>query len=206
MAYQLKLVDLANLPPADGFLSAREKTFLETLKLPKRRTEWLGGRFALKQLILPGEGEDLSRVEVLPQAGGKPQLWLDKAVCPAAFSITHSHGWAGAAVSWEERFLGIDLEKVEHRISAWADDFFHPQERTADDDAFLTALWTKKEAVSKLLGTGLSLNSFDLRCLGNKVEFYGGAQAAYRLLGEPEIVLQTWPEPDGFMLSVAYAR
>ena len=206
MKYQIKFVDLTSLPPADRILSERESAFYQTLKLPKRRTEWLGGRFALKQLLLPKPGADLTRVQVLPQEGGKPQVLLDGAPYTGAFSITHSHGWAAAAISRECRFLGIDLEKVEHRINAWAEDFFHPQERLQTDDAFLTALWTKKEAVVKLLGTGLSLNSFDVRFVGDKISFYGEALKVYRAMGEPDIRLEVAPKPQGFMLSVAYAQ
>ena len=206
MKYQIKLVDLTGLPPAERLLSAKEKAFYQTLKFPKRRAEWLGGRFALKQLLLPEPGADLTRVEVLPSASGKPVVYVDGSLYTGAFSITHSHGWAAAGMSEECRFLGIDLEKVEHRISAWAEDFFHPQERTRMDDEFLTALWTKKEAVVKLLGTGLSLNSFDVRFVQDKVVFYGPALEVYRSLGGPDIKLEVSPQPEGFMLCVAYAR
>ena len=206
MKYQIKFVDLTNLPPAERILSARELAFYQTLKLPKRRTEWLGGRLALKQLLLPQPGADVSRAEILPHEGGKPQVYVDNAPYTGAFSITHSHGWAAAAISQECRFLGIDLEKVEHRINAWAEDFFHPQERQSMDDSFLTALWTKKEAVVKLLGAGLSLNSFDVRFVGDKISFYGEALQVYRSLGEPEIKLELSSRPQGFMLCVAWAR
>ena len=42
MTYQLEVVDLQNLPPALSVLSERENAFFQTLKLPKRKTEWLG--------------------------------------------------------------------------------------------------------------------------------------------------------------------
>lgn len=206
MTYRTEFVDLSGLPPADRILSARETAFYETLKFPKRRTEWLGGRFALKTLVCGLEGVSAARVEVLPREGGKPALLVDGKQSSLAFSITHSRGWAAAAVSRECRFLGVDLEKTERRIAAWAEDFFHPSERTSMDDAFLTALWTKKEAVSKLLGTGLSLNSFDLRFVGGKIEFYGPALEVYRAMGSPEITLETRPAPAGFVFSAAYAR
>ena len=207
MLYQVKFVDLSCLPPADRVLSEKELAFFQTLKFPKRRTEWLGGRLALKTLVAQAARVSLTQVEVLPQeTSGKPQLLVRGESAKWAYSITHSHGWAAAAVSQECRFLGIDLEKIQHRIHAWAEDFFHLQELTAMDDAFLTALWTRKEAVVKLLGTGLTLNSFDLRCAGQQIVFYGKALQVYQSLGAPQITLQTHEEPAGFMFSAAYAR
>ncbi|MGN0025000.1 MAG: 4'-phosphopantetheinyl transferase family protein [Candidatus Avelusimicrobium sp.] len=207
MPYQLKVVDLSGLPPADGILSERERAFYETLRFPKRRTEWLGGRFALKQLAAEVFGKtDLRQVEVLPHESGKPVLWVGGDPCHLAFSITHSSGYAAAAVSTTNKFLGIDLEKTEHRIEAWAKDFFHPSELTDGSDAFLTALWTQKEALVKLLGTGLSLNSYEVRCVNGIPQFFGSAQDAYSALGAPEISVHTCELISGFMFSAAYGN
>lgn len=207
MPYQLKVVDLSDLPPADGILSERERAFYETLRFPKRRTEWLGGRFALKQLAAEALGlTDLRQAEVLPHESGKPVLTVGAKPCNLAFSITHSSGYAAAAVSTANRFLGIDLEKTEHRIEAWAKDFFHPSELTDGSDAFLTALWTQKEALVKLLGTGLSLNSCDVRCVNGKPQFFGPALDVYNSLGAPEISVQTRELISGFMFSAAYGN
>ena len=207
MPYQLKAVDLSSLPPADGILSERERAFYETLRFPKRRTEWLGGRFALKQLVC-GQllRTDLRQAEVLPHESGKPVLLVGGKPCNLAFSITHSRGFAAAAVSATHEFLGIDLEKTEHRIDAWAADFFHPSELTSRDDAFLTALWTQKEALVKLLGTGLSLSSYDVRCVDGKPQFFGPALDVYNKLGAPEICVETRELLPGFMFSAAYAK
>lgn len=207
MPYQLKVVDLSGLPPADGMLSQRERAFFEKLRFPKRRTEWLGGRFALKQLAAEALGlTDLRQAEVLPHESGKPVLWVGGAPCPLAFSITHSCGYAVAAVSTTNRFLGIDLEKTEHRIEAWANCFFHPSELTDGGDAFLTALWTQKEALVKLLGTGLSLNSYDVRCVNGRPQFFGPALDVYNAIGAPEISVQTCGLISDFMFSAAYGN
>ncbi len=207
MPYQLKVVDLSSLPPADGILSERERAFYQTLRFPKRRTEWLGGRFALKQLAAEALGlTDLRQAEVLPHESGKPVLLVGGEPCNLAFSITHSRGFAAAAVSATYEFLGIDLEKTEHRIDAWANDFFHPSELAARDDAFLTGLWTQKEALVKLLGTGLSLSSYDVRCVDGKPQFFGPALDVYNKLGAPEICVETRELLPGFMFSAAYAK
>ena len=206
MSCQLKVVDLTCLPPAEEILGAKESAFFQTLRFPKRRTEWLGGRFALKELVRQATGADKKEIEILPQPSGKPLLRVGENPCPLAFSITHSHGFAAAALSAEDAFVGIDLEKVAHRIEAWAKDFFHPSELTGEGDNFLTALWTQKEALVKVLGTGLSLNSYDVRCVNGRAEFYGPALAAYEKLGRPALEMKTWELVPGFMFTQACGK
>ena len=206
MSCQIKEVDLNGLPPADEILSEREAAFFQTLRFPKRRVEWLGGRFALKELARAACGASCREIEVLPQPSGKPALTVGGKSVPLAFSLTHSHGWAVAALSADERFVGIDLEKIEHRLDAWAKDFFHLSELSGTGDKFLTALWTQKEAVVKVLGTGLSLNSYDVRCIDGKPFFFGPAREAYDRLGSPALTLQTDERIPGFMFTLAHGH
>lgn len=207
MEYLLEVIDLKNLPPAPDVLSQREEAFYSTLKLPKRKTEWLGGRVALKKVLAQLVRLPLKKIEILPQEGnGKPQILLAGEKSTLPFSITHSNGYAVAAVAPTAKYIGIDLEKVAHRIDAWKQDFFHPTELTAQDDAFLTSLWTQKEAVVKLLGTGLSVNSFDVRCVNGQVQFFGRAQKIYEGLGSPSISLETSSLIPGFAFSLALGK
>lgn len=206
MSCQLKVVDLNCLPPAEEILGAKESAFFKTLRFPKRRTEWLGGRLALKDLVQQATGAAKKEIEILPQTSGKPLLFVGGKPCLLPFSITHSHGFAVAGLSSEGTFLGIDLEKIAHRIDAWAKDFFHPTELTGTDDTFLTALWTQKEALVKVLGTGLSLNSYDVRCVNGRAEFYGPALAAYEKLGCPALEIKTWELVPGFMFTQAVGK
>lgn len=204
---QLEIVNLDQLPPSDSVLSEREQLFLNMLKLPKRKTEWLGGRVALKKAISAIVRVSVKAVEVLPQENtGKPQVFIGGEKSALPFSITHSHGFAVAAVAPDDKYVGIDLEKIAPRISAWKQDFFHPSELTADSDEFLTALWTQKEAVVKLLGTGLAINSYDVRCVKGNVQFFNRALQIYQSLGSPKISLQTSTLISGFQFSVASGR
>ena len=207
MAYQIEIVDLTHLPPADGILSPREQAFYQTLRFPKRRSEWLGGRFALKQVV--GKlchVDNLKQIEVLAQKSGKPKLMIGGSISSLAYSITHSNGFAVAAASATEQLLGIDLEKIEHRIDAWKHDFFHPDELTRDGDEFLTALWTQKEALAKLLGTGLSLRSNEICCVEGVPRFAGRALAIYQQLGSPLLTVTTSALLPGFMFTVAVEK
>lgn len=207
MAASVKIVDLQQLPPSEQFLSEWESVFLTTLRLPKRRNEWLGGRFALKTLVAAVENVALQQVEVFPQENtGKPLLTVRGKALQLPYSITHSHGFAAAAIAPQEKYIGIDLEKIAPRIDAWKTDFFHPSELTGEGDAFLTALWTQKEAAVKLLGTGFSVNSFDVRCVKGVVSFHGRALDIYRGLGSPKIEMTTEFFPSGFAFSIALGK
>lgn len=207
MAYQLEVIDLTNLPPAQSVLSEREQAFFQTLKLPKRQTEWLGGRIALKKLVGVHTGVAAPCIEILPQTqSGKPQLLVNGQKSTLSFSITHSHGYAVAAISLDAKYMGIDLEKIAPRIKAWKQNFFHPTELTDDTDEFLTTLWTQKEALVKLLGTGLAINSFDVRCVNGKVQFFRRALQIYQELGSPAIVLTNLSLLPGFAFTVALAN
>ena len=227
MQYKTQFIKISDLPPADSFLSASESAYVQTLKAEKRKADWLGGRFALKLLLaresgllplcsLPKEGEViapemsaaalnvLKNIEIVKLPSGAPQVFIGSVPDARAVSISHSNGWAVAAVSAPGTRLGIDIEKITHRIDAWAQDFFHPTELACGQgDEFLTALWTKKEAVVKLLGQGLALNSFEVREVNGEVQLFGRALEVYQQIGSPHITLTTRSVLDGFIFSVA---
>lgn len=82
MSCQLKVVDLNCLPPAEEILGAKESAFFKTLRFPKRRTEWLGGRLALKDLVQQATGAAKKEIEIChKQAVSRFCLWGEKPVC-----------------------------------------------------------------------------------------------------------------------------
>ncbi len=206
MAYRLEVVDLKDLPPAHTVLSGAEWAFYQTLKLPKRKAEWLGGRLALKRLLCAHTGGTLTDFTVLAPGGvGKPTITAGEKNLQIPFSLTHSNGFAVATIAPGHKYIGIDLEVVVPRIAAWKNDFFDPAEMTREDDAFLTLLWTQKEALVKLLGAGLTINSRDVRVVDNQPQFFGRALEMYNALGAPQITLETRALLPGFCFSVAVA-
>lgn len=207
MAYQLEVIDLNNLPPAPAVLCENELDFYNRLKIQKRKAEWLGGRFALKKLVAVHTGRALTDFAVLAPGGvGKPTVTVGGKVLTIPFSLTHSNGFAVAAIAPEHKYIGIDLEKTAPRLAAWKTDFFHPTELIQEDDAFLTALWTQKEAIVKLLGAGLTINTKDVRVVGEKPQFFGHALEIYQSLGAPSITLETRSLLPGFCFSVAVGK
>lgn len=86
------------------------------------------------------------------------------------FNLSHSAGWAALAVTADTP-VGIDIEKLRDMERDVARRFFSPAEVTAletlDPDSWQDGFfrcWTRKEAVVKALGTGLTtpLDAFDV--------------------------------------------
>ena len=206
MAYRLEVVDLNKLPPVAEVLCQAERAFYNGLKVPKRKAEWLGGRLALKRLLAAYTGGNLTDFTVLARGGvGKPTITVGGKTLQISFSLSHSNGYAVAAIAPGHKYIGIDLEKIAPRISAWKNDFFDPAELTRMDDEFLTTLWTQKEAVVKLLEAGLTVNTQEVRLVGGTPQFSGRALEMYKSLGSPQITLETRPLLPGFCFSLAVA-
>lgn len=139
-------------------LSDRERDLLATHRHPKRRLDWLGGRLAAKEAARRwalSRDEDPSGVEILKETSGKPILANRDDL---HLTIAHSGDYAVAVVG--NRPLGIDLERLEERPDSLACAFFSPDEQKwVRQDPSLRSrrcdeVWTRKEAVSKLLGKG----------------------------------------------------
>ena len=207
MAYRLEVVDLKDLPPAHTVLSGAEWAFYQTLKLPKRKAEWLGGRLALKRLLCAHTGGTLTDFTVLAPGGvGKPVITAEEKPLQIPFSLTHSNGFAVAAIVPGHKYVGIDLEVIAPRIAAWRNDFFDPAELMREDDAFsLSDAYIQRVELVKLLGAGLTINSRDVRVVDNQPQFFGRALEMYNALGAPQITLETRALLPGFCFSVAVA-
>jgi len=139
-------------------LSDRERDLLAAHRHPKRRLAWLGGRHAAKDAAKRwalARHEPPSNAEILNEPSGKPIL----ASCDHLHvTIAHSGDYAVAVVG--NCPLGIDLEYLEDRPESLARTFFSPDEQKwVRQDPSLRSrrcdeVWTRKEAVSKLLGKG----------------------------------------------------
>ncbi|OGR38589.1 MAG: hypothetical protein A2X29_08265 [Elusimicrobia bacterium GWA2_64_40] len=176
-------------------LSEREALQYAAFRIEKRRKEWLAGRLAAKALLTAGGGNPAD-FEISMDKLGRPS-------CGGALvSITHSNGWAAAAMKPGCSFLGLDLEKIEERHRAWYSDYFHPQELPRHDPSEATRLWTVKEALLKALGLGLMADPLAIRT-DEKIRFTGKALERYRELGSPEFAVETRPSPEGFWMAVA---
>ena len=202
MSYKLKIVDLNNIPAPEEFLSARELKTYNDFKVEKRKKEWLGGRYALKKLASGFFIFDIKMIEVRNKTSGQPALGVPGG-CSMPVSITHSGDFAAAAIATAGMGIGVDMEVIEPRSRAWAEQCFAPEEISSWAPIFLTELWAKKEAVLKFMGVGLSLDTRDIRFINGKLQFYGKALDLWAKLGSPKVQVDVKDLDGGYKLAIA---
>ncbi len=135
-----------------------EKSRLLSIKNPEAQKSSLCALLCLKEALAKrGMTEDVCDLTIIRDEGGKPHF----SSLPLFFSISHSHSLCAVALCDDE--LGIDVEFVDssRNVLAISKRFFSPQEHQSVIDSnspaeLFFSLWTKKEAIAKLIGTGLS--------------------------------------------------
>ena len=152
---------------APGFLSPSELQKYSAFKFPKRRNEWLLGRWAAKTLVhsLPAyQHYPLDQIEIHNAPEGAPYLQLPgRAARAECLTISHSGNFALCALAISlDLQVGIDMEKVEARTETFIVDYFTPTERRLVDKypaesraMVVTLIWSAKESMLKALGVGL---------------------------------------------------
>lgn len=85
-------------------------------------------------------------------------------------------------VAWAQRPLGVDLERVGPLDRSFGASICTPDERQRfadrlEDPAFLTALWSSKEALAKALGDALE---YDPRRLESPLGWSAGGSGPWR--------------------------
>jgi phosphopantetheine--protein transferase-like protein len=225
--------DAEGEPGYCSLLSTRELACLNSMRVKKRRLDFLSGRIAgkhaVKRLLAArngvrpdtGTGElRLSDIEIRRTVTGAPRVFINDSPEMVRVSISHSPRFAVSAVcSGEEyRGIGIDIEKIERRDESILAVAFRMQEikamrERADKDGkslddCITHYWSLKEAALKSMGIGLNVDLKDIEI----VEEPGGG---VRLAIENEVrdrlheLRSSGVEAksyllDGHVLSVAY--
>lgn len=156
---------LEDLPPDPGWLSAGERETARTLRVEKRRQDWLLGRYTAKLAVATysgAHGDALARWEIRADRDGAPRVWHDGRVAGPAISLSHSGGQALCVVAPPGLAPGCDLERIEPRGDAFVETFFTARECAwlaaagdADQTLLVTLLWSAKESALKALRHGL---------------------------------------------------
>jgi len=154
------------------FLSDSEHKTYQGLRFPKRRDEWLLGRWTAKQLLRHSlasyAGLPLEAISIANDPDGAPYLAVEgEGRLPVSLSISHRAGRAVCALSpAASPSIGVDLERVETRAPSFVNDFFTAGEAervwSCPDplrDTLVAVIWSAKEAVLKGLREGLRLDT-----------------------------------------------
>ncbi|MFN8470864.1 MAG: 4'-phosphopantetheinyl transferase superfamily protein [Anaerolineae bacterium] len=170
----------------DGLLASTESARLARLTIPKRRRDWLLGRWTAKHLLqdylrqVTHTQVPLDALAIGNDPDGAPYATL-RSRLPVSLSISHSGAYSFCAVAplfshctlvgapAEKIEIGADIERIEHRGREFVADFFTRDELDQVDrapqafhDTLVTIIWSAKEAVLKALRLGLTV---DTRCI-----------------------------------------
>ncbi|MFN8498985.1 MAG: 4'-phosphopantetheinyl transferase superfamily protein [Anaerolineae bacterium] len=169
-----------------GLLGSTESARLAKLTIPKRRRDWLLGRWTAKHLLqeylrhVTHTQVPLDALAIGNDPDGAPFATL-RSRLPVSLSISHSGAYSFCAVAplfthctlvgapAEKIEIGADIERIEHRGREFVADFFTGDELTQVDhapeafrDTLVTIIWSAKEAMLKALRLGLTV---DTRCI-----------------------------------------
>lgn len=173
---------------ANRFLSPNELEGLEQLRFEARRRSWLLGRYSTKEALAGFLGRaDRTEVEVKSGVFQQPVV-VGLATQNAQVSLSHCANLAVAVAFGEEHPLAVDVEEVNPDRVATMQSQMTAAERSMlatlpGEGAVLAALaWTAKEALSKVLKTGLMTpmavyelerSGWDSGCLVSEFKSFG---------------------------------
>jgi malonyl CoA-acyl carrier protein transacylase len=162
-----------------GLLNDFELDELSERGTARRIADRVAGRVAAKRAVVALTGRSPSVVRIENLESGQPVALVDGLPGPR-ISISHSGGRAVALAS-NAGPVGIDLEQVVERHTAFEQDWFSRDERGTmhGDPLQLTMAWSAKEAVLKVLGAGMALNPRQI-----EVQRIQDGRVSLRLSGE----------------------
>jgi 4'-phosphopantetheinyl transferase len=161
----------ANVPCGNDWLSAGEANLLHAMRFPKRRTDWLLGRWTAKNAValclgLPTKSHALREIEIRAATSGAPEVFIRDEPTAVTISLSHRAGVGACAVTSSPSALGCDLEMIEPHSDAFAADYFSAEEQALvagtpveEQAGLLSLLWSAKESALKAMREGLRLDT-----------------------------------------------
>lgn len=199
------MVNAADVPFSDDWLSGRERQVLSRHRLPRRHADWLLGRWAAKQAILAThdelDGVGVDELEILAADDGSPRACVRGKPADITVSISHRDGSAVALVCPADTLAGCDVELIEARPPVFVRDWFTPTEREAVEcapapsrDLLVTTIWSAKESALKAIRQGLRLDTRDVEVELSREEGEGWRRFTATWSGRP---LAGWSRMEG---------
>ena len=156
-----------DVPLDNDWLGPEELSHLESLQIPKRRSDWRLGRWTAKIAVAsalqsPIDCTTLRSIVIMPASTGEPVVRITARSSAVTISISHRNSLAICSVALGSIALGCDLELVEPKSSAFIADYFTLDEQDLVNGSDPTAqpflaslLWSAKESALKALHVGL---------------------------------------------------
>lgn len=146
-------------------LSPDEALRAERFRFERDRGRFIAGRATLRRVLASYLDADPRSLSFSYGPAGKPEIAGPQATDKLTFNLSNSADWALLGVT-RGRCLGVDLERIPDTedLAAVAQRFFAAEEAAAlaayDPPLYaeaFCAIWTRKEALLKAFGAGLSL-------------------------------------------------
>lgn len=201
------------LPDPILWLAAAEVDLLSGLRVPKRRNDWLLGRWTAKQAVSAWLGRDpslstLADISILPAEDRAPEAYSQGRRLPVAISLSHRHGRGLSSIVSAGSAVGCDLELIEPRTAAFVRDCFTDQERDwlkaqpdRRHDLLVNLIWSAKESGLKLLRTGLSADTRSIEADPRADGKGPWRRLQIRPRGDVDPIRGWWREEAGFVMT-----
>jgi len=144
-------------------LSEPELEDFNTISYEKRRRDFLAGRFIAKQVLSAYlQEKDLTKIIIKNGIFNQPLLEYPTAN-PPRFSLSHTHTHSVCLAFPQAHPMGIDMETIRYDSVESIASELTEREKCLDvclrenTGEFYLQLWTIKEALSKVLQTGLTV-------------------------------------------------
>jgi phosphopantetheinyl transferase (holo-ACP synthase) len=204
---------------AEGFDEARKRKLSAPGLSPVKKNEMYTSGVLIESIRPEG-------TSVYYKTGGRPEftkyfdsVTLTSHSCYISFNVTHSGGRVFLAYS-DQNDVGVDYEPADREIKDKISSklctetekvIFNGLTDEAQKQEFLLKLFTRKEAVAKLLGLGLAMDFSEVCVIGEKddwfkMDFIARAIIPEKYLGKKtfkNFIVRTLVSEGGY-LSVAY--
>jgi 4'-phosphopantetheinyl transferase len=147
------------VPELITYLNVEELQRAQNYHFEKDRNQFIICRSLLKLILAKHSHLPVTQINVEIDANNKPYLSSNKLVC---FNVSHAKGYALIAVN-DNHPIGVDIEYLNNNFdfSEIMPDIYSPLEietvlNATDKTHVFYTFWTRKEAIVKATGTGIS--------------------------------------------------
>jgi len=208
--------NLSDLPEDDTWLAAGERARIAGMRFPKRRDDWLVGRWTAKcalraflSRIDRGPAPQFSEIEIRNAPDGAPEAYVRNKTAPVSLALSHSAGRGFCAIGPENLALGCDLETIQSHDSGFAEDYFCADEvrlvahASAEEQPLLiTAIWSAKESALKCLRAGLRRDTRSVQVSIVDERSPGWSRLAVRCMESELLFPGWWRTAEGFVQTI----